>query len=105
LSRAQRAEQATGLMRLVDWATPYMQITGDLRPLDWINWDGAMPDLADIQAVPARWVNDLEGVTALRDARAQQQQAQQAIEAAPAISGALKSLPPQALQGLTNAAQ
>lgn len=105
LSRAQRAEQATGLMRLVDWATPYMQITGDMRPLDWINWDGAMPDLADIQAVPARWVNDLEGVTALRDQRQQQQQAAQMLEAAPAVSGALKSLPPGAMQGMMNGAQ
>lgn len=99
LSRAQRAEQATGLMRLVDWATPYVQITQDLRPLDWINWDGAMPDLADIQAVPQRWVHDIEQVMALRQARSEQQQQQQALDAAPAISGALKSLPPGMLNG------
>jgi hypothetical protein len=105
LSRAQRAEQATGLMRLVDWTKDYIAITQDLRPLDWINWDGAMPDLADIQAVPARWVNDIDQVMAIRGDRQQQQQAQQAVEAAPALAGAAKALPPDALKGLTNAAQ
>ena len=72
LSRAQRAEEATGLMRLVDWTTQSIQITGDPSALDWIDWDSAMPDLADISAVPNRWMRGGEAVMAIREQRAQQ---------------------------------
>lgn len=93
LSRAQRAEEAAGFLRWIDTAKDYVQITNDPRPLDYANWDEAMPALADIQAVPARWVNDQDMVTKIRAARAQQQQQQQAIEAAPALAGAAKAMP------------
>lgn len=95
LSRAQRAEQATGLLRTIDWTREYIAVTQDPRPLDWINWDAAMPDLLDIQAVPARWMNDMKMVQAIRDGRAQAAQQAQAIEALPAAAGAMKALGPQ----------
>lgn len=93
LSRAQRAEQGAGLMRLVGWGQEYAAVTGDVSPLDYIDWDAAMPDLADIQAVPSRWILDNKGVMAKRDARAQQAQQQQMIEAAPAAAGLMKAMP------------
>ncbi len=92
LSRAQRAEQASGLMRLVDWATPYIQVSGDTSPLDFLDWDAAMPDLADIQGVPSKWTLDADGVAAKRQARQQQAGAQQAIDALPAVGGMMKAV-------------
>lgn len=92
LSRAQRAEEATGLMRLVDWTTQSIQITGDPSALDWIDWDSAMPDLADISAVPNRWMRGGEAVMAIREQRAQQAQQQQMLDAAPAAAGVMKAM-------------
>lgn len=96
LSRAQKAEEASGLMRLVNWAGEYIKLTGDLSPLDHVDWDAAMPDLAYIHAVPTKWVASEEKVKAIRDGRAQAQKAQQMIDAAPAAAGVLKALPQQA---------
>ncbi len=93
LSRAQRAEQGAGLMRLVGWGQEYAAVTGDISPLDYIDWDAAMPDLADIQAVPSRWILDAKAVAAKRGERAQQAQTQQLIDAAPAAAGLMKSMP------------
>lgn len=93
LSRAQRAEQATGFMRLVDWATPYIQVSGDTSPLDHLDWDVAIPELADIQGVPARWVRDSNGVAAIRQGRAQQAAQQQAVDALPGVGGLMKAMP------------
>ena len=91
LSRAQRAEEATGLMRLMEWASAHVQITGDPSPLDWVDWDAALPELADISAVPFRWMRNMKGVEELRASRAQQQQMQTMIEAAPAAAGLVKA--------------
>lgn len=93
LSRAQRAENASGFLRWMDNAMNYVKMTGDPRPLDFANWDVAQPELADIMAVPARWVNDLQQVAALRAQRSQASQDQQMIEAAPAVAGLVKAMP------------
>lgn len=93
LSRSQRAEQGAGFMRLVDFAREYVGVTQDVTPLDWLNWDEAMPAMADINAAPAAWINDAEAVAAKRAGRAQQAQMQQMVDAAPAVSGIVKAMP------------
>jgi len=98
MSRAMRAEEGAGLFRTVDWVREYVNITQDRAPLDWIDWDTAMPEILDIQAVPSRWIRDVEAVVALRGERAQQAQIQQMTDAAPAIAGAMKSA--QGLKGM-----
>ena len=99
MSRAQRAEEASGLMRTVDWVRAGVETSGDVAPLDWFDWDTITPDLADIQAVPAHWMRDKDAVAGIREARAQERQQQQMIEAAPALAGAAKVLPEEALSG------
>ncbi|RMF40017.1 MAG: phage head-tail adapter protein [Alphaproteobacteria bacterium] len=99
LSRAARAEEAAGLLRLVDWARDYVNITGNPAPLDHINWDAAMPELAEIHAVPVRWINSPEVVAQIRQSRAQQADIQTAIEAGPAAAGLAKAVPELAGQG------
>jgi hypothetical protein len=79
-------------MRLVDWTREHIAITQDPSPLDWIDWDQVMPDLADISAVPSKWMRGLDGVLKVREARAQAGQMQQAVEAAPAMAGLMKAV-------------
>lgn len=93
LSRAQRAEQAAGIMRTIDWVLPYVQATNDPSPLDHIDMDAAMPEVLDIQGSPTRWTRSAEAVEAIRQGRAQAQQTQQALDAAPAAAGLMKAMP------------
>ena len=93
LSRAQRAEQVSGLMRTVEWALPYVQATGDISPLDHIDMDAAIPEVLEIQGTPTRWTKSADAVAAMREGRAQQQQQQQMLDAAPAAAGLLKAAP------------
>ena len=58
-----------------------------------------MPDLADIQAVPTKWMRDADTIAGIRQGRQQQQQQQQMLDAAPALAGAAKALPEGALSG------
>lgn len=94
LSRAQKAESVAGFFRVIDWAREYVAITQDPSPLDWINWDGAMPDIMDSQGVMGRWQNDIDAVTQLRQGREKQSQVQQAIQAAPAMAAMTKAQAP-----------
>jgi hypothetical protein len=96
LSRAQRAEAAAGGMRVIQWANEWFAATRDPRVYDWINVDTMMPDVADINGMPARWINSPEAVMAQREQRAQQVQIQQVIDAAPAVAGVVKAMPQQA---------
>jgi hypothetical protein len=92
LSRAQRAEEAAGLFRTIDWVREYVAVTQDATPLDWVEWDTAMPDILDIQAVPARWQRSLEKVMEVRAERQKDAEMQQAIDAAPAAASVAKTI-------------
>lgn len=92
LSRSQRSEEAAGWLRTLEAAIAYANTTQDLSVLDQFNTDVIYQQLAEINAVPASWMNDLDTVKAQREQRAQQQQAQQMIEMAPAAAGVMKAL-------------
>jgi hypothetical protein len=94
LTRSQRAEEAAGWLRTLEAAIAHANTTQDLSVLDHFNTDVIYPQLAEINAVPASWMNGEKQVQALRQARAQQQQMQQMIEAAPAAAGVMKQLAP-----------
>lgn len=94
LSRAQKAESATGFMRTIDWTRTHVELTGDPSPLDYADWDTAMPALFDINGTPPSWVRGPEAVAEIRKQRAAQAQQQQALEALPAAAGAAKALQP-----------
>ncbi len=95
MSRMQRSEKAAGFMRALDMAAKYAADTQDPSPLDWFNFDTAMPEILDIQGAPTSWTNTLDDVQEKRAARAKQQQEQQMIEAAPALAGMMKNAPQQ----------
>lgn len=94
LSRAQKAEEGSGLMRIMETLTQVINVTQNPEPLDYINWDSAVPDLMDIYAMPTRWQSTMEQVQDIRAKRAQQAQAQQMVDAAPAAASIAKTMTP-----------
>jgi hypothetical protein len=92
LSRAQRAEEAAGLMRTIETALNVVAQSQNPEPLDWFDWDTIMPEIGEIQAVPARWMRSPDQIKIIRQARAKQQQVATAIEAGPAAAGMMKQV-------------
>jgi hypothetical protein len=91
LSRAQRAEEAAGLLRTLESTINVANVTGNPAPLDHFNWDVIVPELSDINAVPVRWRNSLDQIAALRQGRASQQQEQTMVNAAPGMAAMMKA--------------
>lgn len=91
LSRAQRAEEASGVMRTIEGLMGYVNATQDPSPLDYFNWDTITPELADIQGVPLHWINDKKIVMAKRKGRQQQAQQAAAVQAAPGAAAMVKA--------------
>lgn len=91
LARLMRAEEAAGFSRWTEQLLTIAQVTQDPGALDWIDWDTAAPELADINAVPSRWIADEEKVAAKRQGRQQQAAVQTAIDAGPAVAGLIKA--------------
>jgi hypothetical protein len=92
LSRAQRAEEAAGVMRSIEMTLNVVNVTQNMEPLDFYDWDTIVPEVNEINAVPARWMRDIEAVKAIREGRAEQMQAQQTIQAAPAAAAMVKAI-------------
>mgnify|MGYP000916115890 CR=1 FL=1 len=92
LSRAQRAEEAAGLMRTVQWASEIASVTQNPEPLDHFDWDKIVPELSDISAVPARWMRDQNVVEAIRKGRTDGAAAQNLVNALPGAAAMTKAL-------------
>lgn len=91
LSRAQRAEEASGLMRSVEATLNIVNVTQDPAPLDHYDWDVIIPELNEINGVPARWMKSKEMVAQLRESRAEQQAQAAEVQAAPGAAALIKS--------------
>jgi hypothetical protein len=91
MSRAQRAEEASGVMRAVEHALTIVNVTQNPEPLDHFNWDKIIPTMAEIQAVPTSWMRSAEEVEELRARRAEAAEEDKAIQAAPAAAAMMKA--------------
>lgn len=91
LAREMRAQEIAGFQRTLDTAVGVANATGDPSVLDRFDFDAAIPEIADIQGVPERWLASDEQVMAKRQGRAQAQQAQTQIQAAPAAAALMKA--------------
>jgi hypothetical protein len=80
LSRAQRSQEASGLMRTVESALNIVNVTQNPEPLDHFNWDVIIPEVADI-----------EEVQSIREGRAQEAEDQKMIQGAPAAAAMMKA--------------
>jgi hypothetical protein len=102
LSRAQRAEEAAGLMRTVEMAINVATNAQQPEVLDHFNWDEIMPDIADIQGLPARWLRAKDDIEQIRQGRAEAQQKAQAAQAAPGAAAMTKAAAVAKEKGLVN---
>lgn len=91
LARMRRAEEATGLLRMLDNSLQIAQATQDPSIMYWYNWDTIMPAMAEIQGVPFRWMNTLDKVNAMREGQQQAQETQNLIQAGPAVAAVMKA--------------
>lgn len=91
MTRSQRAEEASGGLRLLDSIIQISTQTQDSSPLDHFELDEMIPDLADIQGVPARWMKSSEDIAKIREGRAQAAQQEQMNRAAPGAAAIIKS--------------
>ena len=92
LSRSQKSEEAAGWLRTLEAAIAYANTTQDISVLDHFDTDVIYPALGEINAMPASWTRDENGVLAIRKNRAQQQQQQQMLDAAPAAAGVMQAI-------------
>ena len=92
MSRMARAENAAGFLRSLDMAMEFFKATQDPAPLDWFNFDTAMPAIQDINGAPTAWTSTPEEVAGKRQKREEAAAMQQMVEAAPAVAGAAKAL-------------
>ncbi len=90
MSRMAKAEKAAGFMRALGMASEYAKATGDPAPLDYFNFDVAIPAILDIQGAPVAWTRDQAAVETRRAERSQAQQSQQLVDAAPALASVAK---------------
>jgi hypothetical protein len=91
LSRAAKAEEGAGLMRTIEMTLQVVNVTQNPEPLDFFDWNTIVPEVADMQAVPQRWINDLKAVEAIRAKRQEATDAQTAIQAGPAVAALAKA--------------
>lgn len=91
LSRAQRAQEVAGYARTVETVLTLVNATQDPSLLDPFDFDTAIPDIAEIQAVPESWMADKDQIAQKRQARAQQMERQAQIQEAPAKAAMMKA--------------
>lgn len=91
LTRAARAEEASGLMRALEMALSVVNVTQDPSVLDHFNFDVAVPEVMSQQGVPEKFKRSLKEVEMLRQGRAQQAQVAQMVEAGPSIAAVTKA--------------
>lgn len=92
LAKSMYAEEVSGFMRSVETSLNIAQATQDMSALDHYNFDVAIPEMADYMAVPSRWMASLDDIKAKREARTQQAETQQMIDAAPAAASVAKTV-------------
>ena len=95
LNRAMRAEEGAGIMRTMQWAAEITSQTQDPAAMDWFDVDQIVPDLADINGSPFRYIASPEQVAAKRQQRAQEKQVSQVTEALPGMAAMAKAVSPQ----------
>jgi len=102
LNRAMRAEEGAGVMRTMQWAGEVAAQTQDPSIMDNFDIDVIIPEVADINAVPIRFIRDPKSVQALREGRKQAQDAAQLTQALPGIAALAKAGNPDGLKTAAN---
>lgn len=91
LSRAARSGEAAGFMRSVEVALNVANVTQDPSMLDHFDFDTALPEIAEIQGAPLRWMRAVEAVQAIREGRQAQAEEQKMVQALPGVAAMTKA--------------
>lgn len=91
LARSQRAQEASGFLRTVESALGIAGQMQDPSILFPFKFKKAFPAIAEIQNVPADWMNTDEEVTQLEQQHAQAQQQQAQVNSLPGQAAMLKA--------------
>lgn len=94
ISRMAQSEKLTGWDRAIMRAAEYFKLTQDPEILDHFDFDVAMPTAMEIDGVPTTWIRSEDAVAQRRAGRADAAQAQQMVEAAPAVASLAKNVAP-----------
>lgn len=113
LAKAMQSQEVAGFFRVVEQVKEIVAVTQDPKYLDQFDFDTAIPEIADQQAVPTRWMSTPQQISAQRQARAKAAQQQAQIQAAPAAAALTKAnvnavqsgVTPQQLQQFSQAPQ
>lgn len=92
MAKAMYAEEISGFIRTLDIAFKAVETTQDPSHLDHFNFDSAIPEIADFQNVPARWMNDDNKKATIAEERAKKMQQAQLIQNAGQISSVAKNV-------------
>ena len=95
LNRAMRSEEAAGIMRTMQWSAEICAQTQDPSPMDWFETDTIIPELADINGSPFRFIRDAEKVAQIRQGRQQDKVAAQLTQALPGMAAMAKVASPE----------
>lgn len=91
LALALNGQEIAGFMRTVEMGQQAVNMTGDQGIMDAFDFDAAIPEIADYQHVPARWMASPQKVAQKRQQRAQAQQADQQLKALPGQAAIMKA--------------
>jgi Bacteriophage head to tail connecting protein len=95
VNRAMRSEEASGVIRSMQIAAELAAQTQDPSVMDFFNLDTIIPEVVQIQGAPYRFMRSPEEVAQIRQARQQQQAAQQLVQALPGVAALTKAANPQ----------
>ena len=90
MSRMQRAEELVGVQRTMELLTPFAQF--DPSVMDVFDPDALAQLTAEVSGVPMPVLRSADDIAALREQRAQQQEAAQLAEMAQPVAGAMKDI-------------
>lgn len=90
IQKARKETELASLGRAFEILAPLMEV--DPSVADNIDADQIVRDLPEAGGIPQRWLRPQAEVEAIREQRAQQQEAALAVEAAKPVAGALKDL-------------
>jgi hypothetical protein len=91
LSLAASAGKAAGFLRTIEQVRELVNVTQDASLLDPFDFGVAIPEISRINNVPEIWMADKNQIAAKQKARAQAQQRQEKIQAAPAEAAIIKA--------------
>lgn len=86
LAKSARAESVAGFSHIVEMAMNYAKMSGNTKPLKLINFERALPEIADQQSVPPSWLNTPEEVAAEAAQEAEAQKIEQMTKALPGVA-------------------